>query len=190
VANSCISRAPAAEPKEEAPLRFCARTDGFVIYVDCLFRWHGGLSVTKKTDLRYPLRSPGAQRMLQQMRVDLTGLQVKTEIKVDDPVARSFCGKTQDEANLIAGPKAIFICDECVDISLKTFSKGALNLRAGYFDYETVAKALWLVASALRWWRGETEPDDLCNLLHFTRRGTRTGEWELQHPPAPGSGRF
>ena len=37
--------------------------------------------------------------------------------KNDDKICCSFCGKTQDEAKkLVAGPKNIYICDECVDL--------------------------------------------------------------------------
>lgn len=35
-----------------------------------------------------------------------------------DKLACDFCGKTQDEvASLIAGPKSVCICDECVVVA-------------------------------------------------------------------------
>ena len=69
------------------------------------------------------------------------------------PTYCSFCGKSQKQVNLLAGPNAVFICDECTDLSLKVFSQGALNLRAAYFAYETVAKLLWPVSRMLQWRR-------------------------------------
>ena len=37
--------------------------------------------------------------------------------KDEHKICCSFCGKSQDEAKkLVAGPKNIYICDECVDL--------------------------------------------------------------------------
>ena len=74
-----------------------------------------------------------------------------TEIPKPFPANCSFCGKTQDEVNLISGPNAVFICDECADLSVKIFSERALNLRVAYLAYETVAKLLWPVTRAFQW---------------------------------------
>ena len=64
----------------------------------------------------------------------------------DPPVYCSFCGKSQDEVRkLIAGP-TVYICDECVILSLKIISQEGLNLRAAYFSFELVAKFLYPIA--------------------------------------------
>jgi hypothetical protein len=78
------------------------------------------------------------------------------EIAKPPPAHCSFCGKAQDQVNLIAGPNAVFICDECADLSVKTFSEGTLNLRTAYFTYLTVAKLLWPVSRALQWRKKST----------------------------------
>jgi hypothetical protein len=74
-----------------------------------------------------------------------------TEIPKPPPAHCSFCGKTQDQVNLIAGPNAVFICDECADLSVKIFSERALNLRVAYLAYVTVAKLLWPICRAFQW---------------------------------------
>jgi ClpX C4-type zinc finger len=63
----------------------------------------------------------------------------------------SFCGKSRDQVRcLIAGP-TVFICDECTVLCLQIISEqGSLNLRAGYFAFEFVAKLLWPI-SRLFW---------------------------------------
>jgi hypothetical protein len=77
---------------------------------------------------------------------------LQAESMSHDTAARcSFCGKAQDQVNLVAGPNALFICDECAHLSLKIFSEGALNLRVAYLAYETVAKLLWPVSRTLQW---------------------------------------
>jgi ATP-dependent protease Clp ATPase subunit len=56
----------------------------------------------------------------------------------------SFCGKSQDNVRkLVAGPNKVFICDDCVYLSLKIVSREGLNLRAAYFSFEFVAKLLY-----------------------------------------------
>ncbi len=58
----------------------------------------------------------------------------------------SFCGKSQKQVRrLIAGP-TVFICDECVYLSLSIISREGLNLRAAYFSFQFVAKLLYPVA--------------------------------------------
>jgi hypothetical protein len=69
----------------------------------------------------------------------------------------SFCSKTQDEVRrLIVGPNAVYICDECVYLSLDIISHEGFNLRAAYLSFEFVAKLLY----PLVWLAGE---------LHITR---------------------
>jgi hypothetical protein len=74
-----------------------------------------------------------------------------SSMKSSENLVCSFCGKRQDEVRtLIAGP-TVFICDECVRLCLQILSeKGGLNLRAGYFAFEFVAKLLWPI-SRLFW---------------------------------------
>ncbi len=56
----------------------------------------------------------------------------------------SFCGKSQDDVRkLVAGPNQVFICDECVYLSLKIVSREGLNLRVAYLGFEFVAKLLY-----------------------------------------------
>ena len=64
----------------------------------------------------------------------------------------SFCGKSQDEVGkLVAGPNAIYICDECTLLCLQiTCEDDALNVRAAYFSFEFVAKLLYPVALFFR----------------------------------------
>jgi predicted amidophosphoribosyltransferase len=68
-------------------------------------------------------------------------------MKPSDNLVCSFCGKRQDEVRtLIAGP-TVYICDECTLLCLQILSeKGELNLRAGYFAFEFVAKLLWPIS--------------------------------------------
>jgi hypothetical protein len=55
----------------------------------------------------------------------------------------SFCGKLQDDVRkMVVGPKHIFICDDCVYLSLNIISHEGVNLRTGYFRFELVAKLL------------------------------------------------
>jgi ATP-dependent Clp protease ATP-binding subunit ClpX len=63
----------------------------------------------------------------------------------------SFCGKSQDQVRrLIAGP-TVLICDECTVLCLEILTdQGPLNLRAGYFTFQFVAKLLWPI-SRLFW---------------------------------------
>jgi hypothetical protein len=70
----------------------------------------------------------------------------------DTPVLTcSFCGKSQREVSkLVAGPNNVFICDECVCLSLSIISHEGLNLRAAYFSFEFVAKLLYPVARVFR----------------------------------------
>jgi ClpX C4-type zinc finger len=60
----------------------------------------------------------------------------------------SFCGKSQDEVRkIVAGPDKVFICDECVVLSLQIISEeSGLNLRAAYFSFIFVAKLLYPLA--------------------------------------------
>jgi len=66
----------------------------------------------------------------------------------DEVVICSFCGKSQDEVRkIVAGPNKVFICDECVVLSLQiTCEEGALNERAAYFSFIFVAKLLSPIA--------------------------------------------
>jgi len=59
----------------------------------------------------------------------------------------SFCGKSQEQVgHLIAGP-TVFICDNCTILCLQILGEqGSLNLRAGYFAFEFVAKLLWPIS--------------------------------------------
>ena len=64
------------------------------------------------------------------------------------PVHCSFCGKTQEQVRtVVSGPNAVFICDECVIISLGIISRTRLNLRAAYFAFELIARVLHPVTS-------------------------------------------
>ena len=65
-----------------------------------------------------------------------------------EKVMCSFCGKSQDEVRkIVAGPKEIFICDECVVLCLQiTCEEGGLNERAAYFSFIFVAKLLYPIA--------------------------------------------
>ena len=61
-------------------------------------------------------------------------------------VVCSFCGKSQKEVRrLIAGP-TVFICDDCVYLSVSILSHEGFNLRAAYFSFKFVAKLLYPVA--------------------------------------------
>ena len=62
----------------------------------------------------------------------------------------SFCGKSQDQVRrLIAGP-TVFICDECTVLCLEILTdEGPLDLRAGYFAFQFVAKLLWPISRLL-----------------------------------------
>ena len=58
----------------------------------------------------------------------------------------SFCGRSQNEVRkLIAGP-TVFICDDCVYLSLSIISRDQINLRVAYFSFEFVAKLLFQFA--------------------------------------------
>jgi ClpX C4-type zinc finger protein len=65
-----------------------------------------------------------------------------------EKVICSFCGKSQDEVRkIVAGPNKVFICDECVLLSLEiTCEEGGLNERAAYFSFMFVVKLLYPVA--------------------------------------------
>ncbi len=59
----------------------------------------------------------------------------------------SFCGKTVEEVRrLIIGPNSVFICDECVILSLQIISETSFNLRAAYFGFQAIAKLLYPLA--------------------------------------------
>jgi hypothetical protein len=47
---------------------------------------------------------------------------------------------------MVTGPNSVWICDECVVSSLKIISEGSFNLRAGYFGFQAIVKALYLMA--------------------------------------------
>ncbi len=68
-----------------------------------------------------------------------------------DKTICSFCGKSQDEVRkMVAGPKGIFICDECVFLSLQiTSENGGLHERAAYFSYLFVVKLLYPLGQLL-----------------------------------------
>src|ERR1700719_636020 len=55
----------------------------------------------------------------------------------DEKVICSFCGKSQDEVRkIVAGPNNVYICDECVVLSLQiTCEEGDLNERAAFFSF-------------------------------------------------------
>ncbi len=56
----------------------------------------------------------------------------------------SFCGKTVEQVRrMIFGPNSVFICDECVFLSLQIISEGSFNLHAAYFGFEAIAKLLY-----------------------------------------------
>jgi hypothetical protein len=65
-----------------------------------------------------------------------------------EKVICSFCGKSQDEVRkIVAGPNMVFICDECVVLSLQiTCEEGGLNERAAYFSFIFVVKLLYPIA--------------------------------------------
>jgi len=64
-----------------------------------------------------------------------------------EKVICSFCSKSNNEVRkMVAGPKSVFICDECVVLCLQIVSREGLNLRAAYFSFESVAKLLYPVA--------------------------------------------
>ena len=65
----------------------------------------------------------------------------------------SFCGKSQDDvAKLIAGP-AVYICDECVDLSndILMSEQGTTPwlLRSAFRSWKLSARVAW---RALTWW--------------------------------------
>jgi len=55
----------------------------------------------------------------------------------------SFCGKSRNEVRQLIARPAVFICDDCVCLSLNKISKESLNLRAASWSFEVVAKLLY-----------------------------------------------
>ena len=40
----------------------------------------------------------------------------------------SFCNKTQDQVRkLVAGPKGVYICDECIEVCMENHGKTSLK---------------------------------------------------------------
>jgi hypothetical protein len=65
--------------------------------------------------------------------------------KIEETTIRcSFCSKTQNQVRrMISGPDSVFICDECVILSLQIISEGSFSLHAAYFGFEAIAKLLY-----------------------------------------------
>lgn len=66
--------------------------------------------------------------------------------------ACSFCGKTQHQVvKLIAGP-GVYICDQCVDLSVRIIEEevGARPARRGNAEVDDAARAAWEAIDRLR----------------------------------------
>jgi len=68
----------------------------------------------------------------------------------------TFCGKSQAQVQVLIKGPTVFICDLCTFLCLQILSEqGPLNLRAGYFALQFVAKLLWPISRLGAYFRKE-----------------------------------
>jgi hypothetical protein len=72
--------------------------------------------------------------------------------KAITPQPCSFCHKLPnlDDAQIIDSGQTAFICRDCLLLGLDIITTNSLNLRAAYFSFILVAKALSPVAWAMK----------------------------------------